>query len=219
MQLQPPNPASNHVPPARRPLQATPAQKYTVQEDVYRGSAAAIGSALAKIGKNSRALGHAADASGVLGINLVAFNAALGAAGLGLGAIDILQGRDHFEKGDKVLGCLNLVGGVSNSLGGLISLAEAFGPQPGLEGYGSVAMSFGMAADASEDFLEASRLRRPDFLPRAYVKMAGAGILLSGALIGDPSVQMIGNLVCVGGIVLHHAPHWLGLEKQDRPAA
>jgi hypothetical protein len=204
--LQQPQPPNSPPPAPRQPAPSPSEQKYTTQEDVYRGSAAALSSVAAKLSKNSRALGHAADAGGALGINHVAFHTAMGVASLGLGVIDVLQAREAFEKDDSVLGYLNVLGGISNAVGGTISLGEAWAPQPGLASYGALAMSVGVAADATEDLVEAARLQRPDFRPRAYVKFAGAGILLAGALSGDPTVQMVGNLVCVGGVVLHHTP-------------
>lgn len=207
--VQQPQPPNSPPPAPRQRAQSPPEQKYTTQEDVYRGGVAALSSVAAKLSKNSRALGHAADASGALGINHVAFHTAMGVASLGLGTIDVLQARQAFQEGDKLLGYLNLVGGVSNAVGGTISLGEGWAPQTGLATYGALAMSVGVAADATEDLVEAARLQRPDFRPRAYVKFAGAGILLAGTLSGDPAVQMVGNLVCVGGVVLHHAPDFV----------
>jgi hypothetical protein len=37
----------------------------------------------------------------------------------------------------------------------------------------------------------------------------GAGLLLAGTVSGDPSLQLLGNLVCLGGLVLHYLPQEL----------
>ncbi|MBT9581990.1 hypothetical protein IV102_01490 [bacterium] len=71
---------------------------------------------------------------------------------------------------------------------------------------GNVAQSVGIQADAVEDLVEARRLNRPDFLVSGSTKGVGAGLLLTGTLSGEPSLQMLGNLVCLGGLVLHYVP-------------
>ena len=200
MNIQPP--FSGGMPrPLPQPVQAHDHQQG--QEDLYRSTARTVGVLLTR---HSRALGHAADASASLSLGDSAFQATMGAASLALGVVDGVQAREAFKSGDRVMGTLNTLGCAANLVGGGLGLAHLAHPSGLLGEAGNVAQSVGVLADAAEDFVEARRLDRPDFLVRGSTKGVGAGLLLAGTLSGDPSLQMLGNLVCLGGLVLHYLP-------------
>lgn len=195
--------------PERQPEQ----QSYTGQEDMYRGGLAGLSGVLGEIVENSRGLGHATDTTGLLNINNAVFNSVLGVASLGLATIDGLQARQAFSRGDNALGWINVVGGTAGVIGGGLNLAQAISPGLNVSEGGSLCMSVSVAADATEDLLEARRLGKPEYRVRALVKYSGAALVLAGALSGNPTVQLAGNALCLGGVVMHHAPKLLGLSS------
>jgi len=185
------------------PVAAPAHDTHQNQEDAYRGTARLVGSLLSR---HSRALGHAADATGSLSLTDSALQAGLGAASLALGVVDGIQSYQAYRSGDRVMGHLNLLGSTANLVGGGLGLAQAASSSPLLGELGTVAQSAGILADAAEDFVEARRLDRPQLLVRGSVKSGGAALMLAGMLTSNPSLQLLGNLVSLGGIVLHYTP-------------
>lgn len=187
----------------RLPVAAPAHDRHQHHEDAYRGTARLVGSLLSR---HSRALGHAADATGSLSLTNTALQTTLGAASLALGVVDGMQSYQAYKAGDRVMGHLNCLGSAANLIGGGLGLAQVASSSPLLADLGTVAQSAGILADAAEDFVESQRLERPQLLVRGSVKSGGAALMLAGMLTSNPSLQLLGNLVSLGGIVLHYTP-------------
>mgnify|MGYP000904818154 CR=1 FL=1 len=206
IQSPPPTGIPQRPPLSRLPSRTLAHDNYSPQEDILRVGARTLGTLARQAAANSRTLSHVADATGTLGIQHTGFHVAMGAASLGLGAIDGVQAYHSFKEGDKVMASLNLGGGLSNLAGGAISLTQAFAPGLELGNLGAAATGGGVLFDAVEDFVDAKRLEKPELRQRGLVKSAGAGLLLAGAVTGNPALQILGNFVALGGVSLHYLP-------------
>ena len=204
-------PQPNLTPRLPHPVQTAGHDQHSGKEDAFRTASRGLASAAAQVARRSRGLGHLSDATGTLGLSHSAVHTGLAVASVGLGAIDGVQAYQAFKQGDRVMGWLNVGGAATNLVSGAISTGEALALSPQLAAWGAAAGSLGIACDAAEDFVDAQRARPEGPSPawlrtRGSVKGVGAALMMAGAVSGDPGLQMLGNLVTLGGVVVHYLP-------------
>ncbi len=193
------------------PVQVAGHDHHSGKEDAFRAVSRGLATAAGRLARNSRGLGHLSDATGTLGLSHSAVHTGLAVASVGLGAVDGVQAYRAFQQGDRTMGWLNAGGAATNLIGGAISAGEAAGISSQLGVWGAVAGSLGVACDAAEDFVDAQRAQpegpSPGWLrTRGSVKGVGAALTIAGAISGEPTLQMLGNLVTLGGVVVHYIP-------------